>query len=372
MKRLNYIIVISLLPFTLRAEHVALVVGIGSVREAAEASSGEVPQWDRIERLDARRDAESAFRELVPTALRKPHLYGHDSRWFGKRSADFKPAILLTDGFTDNAKVPVAPLLFKESRSLAPLPSPSDDAVIFLSGIGTAAGWDSVIYDRLKRSMPLTTFAEALPDRPSRGRRILVARIYSEEDEPPTTLFAADPDSLADLRRWFDAAQRQVERGRTASSPGRLLPALPLHRPALTPLRMRRLGERLRAAPITRNGLQLLDLGQAMEPVGQEIQLDPGLREVKIFVKVRRPGPFFTIIEEDSDVLDRIDRSINRVSVIQTLTSGGLAPTTARNLMERIEAQIAASFELAQTVNGVTYQIRFEKELNRVTVNYRD
>ena len=361
------------LPGTGSADDVALVVGIGAVRSAGNDAEVDLPQWTLLAQPAARRDAEAAFRELAPDSRNEPSMYTHSPRWFGNQASAFNPAVLMTDGVTDNAYIPVATLIVSESRRLAQKVGADDDYLVFLSGIGRAAGWQSHLWDRLHQPVGLAALTEALPTFTGKGRRIVVMRLYPEVGAaPPVTMVAADPESVRQLRGWLEAASRRLARGLPAASPGRILPALPVQCQALTPLRLQRIHAGLSRPDAVRNGLELLDLGAAMEPVAQEVNLEVGVTEKRIYQKVRRPGPFFTIIEEDSDVLDRIEWRIDPDVVVRGLTDEGIVIPAARELVEALAGQAGHSFRKTVMHNGVAYQLMFDQSIKIMQVSYFD
>jgi hypothetical protein len=376
MKRLFFFCVAFSLPWTGWGEDVALVIGIGDVRyekSPATEASDFVPVWGRIVRPDARHHAEAAFRELVPAALREPYLYARAPRWHAETFNGFKPAVLLTDGFTDNAYLPVASRIISEVKRLAQDVAQNDDFVFFASGIGEAAGWDSTLYDRFHKPIKLSSLVNLVPPRGGRGRRLLLVRIYPEAvDVRPTTLMLADEASFEQLGRWFQTAQRQVDKGKPASTPNRIFPGMPIQRTSLTPIRMKRLGERLVQKGDLREGLTLLDFGQVMEPVKQQVQLVVKVGERKIFKKIRRAGPLFTIIEEDSDELDRIDRTIDRLDILEQLSRAVISSSASRGVIEELEESLADSFERTMTFGGVGYQLKFDKPAGMLQITYED
>ena len=361
------------LPATVPAGDVALIVGIGAVRVAAREGQADPPTWNLLSQPAARRDAEAAFRRLMPKAARELSLYSHSPRWFGDGPATFDSAVLITDGVTDNTYIPLSTLLISESRRLAQDVGPNDDYLMFLSGVGEVAGWESSIRDRLHQAVGLQVLADALPPAGERGRRVLVLRLYPEKgSQSPVTLLVADPGSMDRLRGWVEAAARKVSRGLPADQPDRLMPALPPRWAALTSLRLQRMQARLARPGSLRNGLELIDSGQAMEPAEQEVNLAIAVTEKRIYRKITRPGPLFTILEEDSDVVDRIEWRIDPDVVVRGLTDGDITVSAAREVVKMLAGRVGSSFRNTILHNGVAYQMMYDHSRKALQVRYLD
>jgi hypothetical protein len=358
------------------AADVALVAGIGNVRYALPeegAEDSEMPRWGTWSRPEARMHAESVFRVLVPDAQREPHLYTRSPRWYNPLSSGYQPAVLFTDGIADNDYIPLAPLLMNETRQLGSRVKRDDDVLFFFSGFGRADGWNSTLYDRFREPMALEDLVSGLPPASGKARRLFCLRLFPPgSKEPPTTLLAGDGTSLDAIRRWTQDAERKITAGRPANAPGTIFPALPPRRDALTPVRLQRIRQALDGTPLLRGNLELMDLEQVLDSRLQAFEVQVVVTEKKIFKKIRRPGPLFTIIEEETDELLRMDRNINREEIQQRLDQQQIPTPTARGLVALLEIGSSASFKKTVTFNGVTYQLDFSQSTGLLNISYQD
>ena len=193
-----------------RGADAALVVGIGVTSFPAQAGDGaEHPQWRMVEHREAREEAERAFRELVRAAAAGP-LYSVGPLWYDDGPGQFNPAVLLTDGTTDNRAIPTAAALRTFSRRAFAGLGPADEGVVFLAGLGRDQGPDAHLVGRRGAPVALSELSALLFARRENGRRVLVARLYREE-AGPVTLYAGDPASARALRAWSETACEEVQ-----------------------------------------------------------------------------------------------------------------------------------------------------------------
>ena len=357
------------------AADAVLVIGVGAVRHAirgpVSAADADRPRWESRVHAGARRDAEEVFRRLVPATRLAPGLYAHSPRWYDTGSAEWDAAVLLTDGVTDNAALPVASQLLWESRRLGQEVGPRDRFMIFAAAPGHVEGWDTWIFGRLGQRLDLRALVEDLP--PGPGERTLIARIYPPAgDGPPHTLAALDSGRADALRNWAGATRARTDPLQPATAPPTLLPGLGDRLVSISPSRTARLCTQLAEHAPPMHGLALFDLGQALEPSTQRLEFDLQVREIPIFRTLRRPGPLFTIVEVETDEQIGTRHEFDRASLTRRLTEAGVARDSADAIAGRIAAGVAADFRDALPRPEATYQIAYERAREAVTVVYDD
>ena len=361
-----------------RAADAALVVGVGTTSFPAKGTNGvagtEHPAWRIVEHHAAREEAEQAFRELVRAAAAGP-LYSVGALWYDDGPGQFSPAVLLTDGTTDNRAIPSVPVLRRMGGRAFETLQPRDDAVVFLAGLGEAHGRASWIYGRRGGVFPVEDLAARLFDEPSSGLRILVARLYPAEGErTPATLLLADPRSAARLRAWSQDAADRALKGEAVAPPGRLFPGWSRSLAAAAPTRLARVRDVLREAPEEDQGLVVIDLGTAADRQQQRVDIPVDLRDETLYQtnRVRRPGPLFTIVEEEFIEPVGTRTTIDAAAFEKALISNLIPAPAARTLAETVRSRVPASFDSTNRVGATDFQLTFDHGQRRAVIVYFD
>ena len=324
----------------------SICIGIG----AARIPGDEFPWQSRL-CPPARADAEAAFRELVPGAASEQHLYSYPIRWAG-------PGVLLTDGVTDNRSIPVTTRILRECSEL--VKSGGEGMVVWMAGIGEIDGPESWLYDRMGNVLPIASVLNEVPDETE--CRVIVRAYADGGGSPAHTLYYCDAESAAALLEWAEAGGR--DRG--------ILPGLSWLLETITPIRRDRLRDQLGRTGERDGGRTWLDLGQSLERSKQVVALAVDMRERPVFRTKRRPGPFFTIVEEETDEVIGTKIQVNTPRLSKELGQKRLLAAAVDEVVERVEAGAAASFDAEFEVGPNTYTMVYDREAREVEVRYLD
>ena len=355
-------------PWRGAADSAALVVGIGAARLGAEAAT-----WEARWCPPARAEAEAAFRALVADARDEANLYSQAARWFNSARDGLNPAVLLTDGVTDNLAVPNRDRVLLECRSLARSVSDSDDYVLFLAGIGKSEGIDSWVYGRTGRPLRLRELLGAAPAAAGSGRRVLVARVYPVSGNPPGhTVYAADARTAEEFRAWLERAGRCAAEAKRVPEAGRVAPGLAGLLRSAAPVRMQRIRDRVRAGAATVDGWEVLDLGRAVDSRPQEVRILLDVRESPIYEKRRKQGPFFTILEVETDKQIGVSTVADVDRMAAALAREQIASPLIAAVRERLQRDAAAAFEELVTLGGTDYRLVYNRPDTELRIYYND
>lgn len=355
-------------PVAVAAQSAALVVGIGAARQPVDSAT-----WTSDIRRSARVDAETAFRELVPAARSETHLYSRPPRWEGGAGSQFDVATLLTDGVTDNQAIPTGPRIRQACSELTSRVDPNDDCMLFLTGIGEVNGMETWVYDRLGATIVLSSvLASAFPPGAA-GRRIAVVRVYGAIDQPAAqTLYLADPATADRFEAWLATAERNIAAGDPPPDATDFMPGLGDLMATVTPIRIQRLRDRVRAASSTVGPWVIRDLGRDLERADQEIRAGVAVAERPVFKKVRRPGPLFTIVEVETDIQIGVETTVDSTGLARKLADRQLAAPAIDRILGALEARAANSFDEDLMVGRVQYNLRYDRTVGEVRIAYRD
>lgn len=358
-------------PRPANAQDTAVVVGIGAVRMPTEATEAGAAEWESRLFPEARTEAEDVFRRLIPATRFTPDLYAHTPHWRETGSRQWEAALLLTERVTDNAAIPVVSHLIWEFRRMGQALRPRDRLVLYLAAPGSPQAWDTWIYGRLGKRVNLRTLIGELPM--GSGSRILVVRVHSaDSSERVGTLLALDAGTADAVRAWQSTGRGQADAGEVVTVPIRLLPGLDQRLQSMSPTRALRFCEALDGATQPHGGLEMWDLGETLEPVPHRVEADLDVREIPVFRTVRRPGPLFTIIEEETDEQIGTRYEMDREALELLLTNAGIAGASARRIAIRIRTGLADSFRETLDEPEADYEIAYDKVGGRCTVVYDD
>lgn len=369
---------ILLLAAAAPADDAAFVAGLGATSfqldPGGEADGQEHPALRTVEHRAAREDAEQAFRDLVRAAAAGP-LYAVGPIWYDNGPGQFNPAVLLTDGTTDNRAIPTVPVLRQMGERAFEDLRPRDDAVAFLAGPGESNGTASWIYGRRGARFYVDEVARRIfAGRPT-GTRVLVVRVYpADEDGAPSTLYLADPETTDRLRTWCAAAEERRLAHLEVPPPGRLFPGLSRSLSRAASTRLARVREPLQAASVNDEGLVVIDFKDAADPREQRVEVPVELTEETLFEtnRVRRPGPLFTIVEEEIIKAVGTTTSIDATALEGDLAAHRLHPSSARGIADQVRRGAGRSFTSTNLVGGTDYVVAFNRDQRMVAVVYSD
>jgi hypothetical protein len=364
------------------AEPVALVVGIGATREPSPADPApadgatvvQASRW-RIRRCPAaRKAAEEAFRELTPEARNAVSLYAHRPVWEDV-VAPFRVSVLLTDGINDNRFVPSARVVAVQSRLLRSRAGAADDVVIFLSGMGEAEGVDSWVFDRLGGRIPVRRLLDVWEWADAAARRVCLMQIHSPSCAgPPRTLWISDRSSVQLLSKWTSRAVQQAVRREPVEPAGDRLPGLSGAVDHATPPRLNRLLACVQQAREEGPARWVVDLTEGIERQEQvvQVQVDRRVEPVYRVDTVRKPGPLFTILEEEVKTQIGVRTVVARDALNADMGAARLKPAAAEAIAGVLSGSPERSFDEVVKSGGVGYDMVFDASTGRLTITYLD
>ena len=140
----------------------------------------------------------------------------------------------------------------------------------------------------------------------------------------------------------------------------------------MTSIRLSRLREQLAATGANDGGRVWLDLGSSLERVEQEVGLGVTVWERPIFRKERRSGPFFTIVEVETDEVIGMETRVDTPRLLNELNQRRMGDAVVREVLQRIDNGAAASFQDSFKVGPTTYSLVYDKDAGNVRIRYLD
>ena len=112
--------------------------------------------------------------------------------------------------------------------------------------------------------------------------------------------------------------------------------------------------------------------GSSLERVEQEVGLGVTVWERPIFRKERRSGPFFTIVEVETDEVIGMETRVDTPRLLNELNQRRMGDAVVREVLQRIDNGAAASFQDSFKVGPTTYSLVYDKDAGNVRIRYLD
>jgi hypothetical protein len=138
--------------------------------------------------------------------------------------------------------------------------------------------------------------------------------------------------------------------------------------------RLARVRDILPDADANRKEVVVIDFGSAVDSREQRFEVPVELREETLFEtnRVRRPGPLFTIVEEEIIKEVGTTTTLDADALATELTAHQLPGASARGLADVVRRRAAASFTSTHRMGATDYVVAFDRDRSRLAVVYSD